>query len=551
LCAPAAAAPTQVTLQGTLQDADGAPMTGTRAYTVQFFDMETGGSQLSTLLTGETVLSPTGRWAIALTPPSTVMSSSAVWYELGIDSAETPDGVVDAATDVFPGRFQVHSVLFARRSADTEAVGGIAANQFVTLTQLAVSLNTKANVTHHHDSAYSPLSHNHNSVYSLLTHNHDSAYAALNHRIHGTDTTAVGLHAGAGGGYGNRAAGDFSFVGGGEDNSATASHSVVGGGDYNTAEAASATIAGGNTNSVSGVNGTVGGGLSNTLVGEGAAIAGGEGNWANGPHSFIGGGEGNWTGNSLDPLAGSHAAIPGGIFNFAVGRGTLAAGSYAHANHDGAFVWSDSQGSGGNIFDSQRVNQFRARAGGGVDFQVAGAGLNPPGLNVTATGATAVGMHIQTNSSDANTVLTNTGSGSTLKLYGGGDRDFEVYGNGNAWLRGTLTQGSDRTMKTNILPVDPRVVLERVATVPVSTWSYTADPDTVHMGPMAQDLHAAFGLGGSDTSIAVIDADGVSLAAIQGLYQLVQQQQATIDQLQREVDALRRDAANQNRRSPQ
>ncbi len=41
------------------------------------------------------------------------------------------------------------------------------------------------------------------------------------------------------------------------------------------------------------------------------------------------------------------------------------------------------------------------------------------------------------------------------------------------------------------------------------------------MGPMAQDFRAAFGLGVNDTSIVTVDADGVALAAIQGLNERV------------------------------
>jgi len=40
-----------------------------------------------------------------------------------------------------------------------------------------------------------------------------------------------------------------------------------------------------------------------------------------------------------------------------------------------------------------------------------------------------------------------------------------------------------------------------------------------HLGPTAQDFHAAFGLGESERTIATVDADGVALAAIQGLNQ--------------------------------
>jgi len=44
------------------------------------------------------------------------------------------------------------------------------------------------------------------------------------------------------------------------------------------------------------------------------------------------------------------------------------------------------------------------------------------------------------------------------------------------------------------------------------------------MGPMAQDFYAAFGLGGSDTTITTVDPDGVALAAIQGLNEKLEKQ---------------------------
>src|SRR5262249_11428245 len=58
-----------------------------------------------------------------------------------------------------------------------------------------------------------------------------------------------------------------------------------------------------------------------------------------------------------------------------------------------------------------------------------------------------------------------------------------------------------------------------------------------HMGPMAQDFAAAFGLGENDTTISTVDAQGVALAAIQGLHSLVKDQQAQLDQLRTENSA--------------
>ncbi len=88
-------------------------------------------------------------------------------------------------------------------------------------------------------------------------------------------------------------------------------------------------------------------------------------------------------------------------------------------------------------------------------------------------------------------------------------------------------------MKENIRHVDVEAILNKVINLPISTWNYTRDPnDTTHMGPMAQDFHAAFGLGSCDKSIAGMDKDGVALAAIQGLNQKLEAKEKTIEQLQ-------------------
>jgi hypothetical protein len=71
-------------------------------------------------------------------------------------------------------------------------------------------------------------------------------------------------------------------------------------------------------------------------------------------------------------------------------------------------------------------------------------------------------------------------------------------------------------------PVEPQSVLEKVVSLPISRWHYTNNPATPHVGPMAQDFYAAFGVGLDDKHIATVDADGVALAAIQGLNEKVE-----------------------------
>jgi hypothetical protein len=84
---------------------------------------------------------------------------------------------------------------------------------------------------------------------------------------------------------------------------------------------------------------------------------------------------------------------------------------------------------------------------------------------------------------------------------------------GGAW-----TNSSDSTKKTAFREVDGDSVLAKIAALPISTWSYRDEDSTVrHIGPTAQAFRNAFALGDTDRAIATVDADGVSLAAIQAL----------------------------------
>ena len=87
----------------------------------------------------------------------------------------------------------------------------------------------------------------------------------------------------------------------------------------------------------------------------------------------------------------------------------------------------------------------------------------------------------------------------------------------------TAGESAARNAKTNFTPVNVREVLARVAELPTTRCTFKDRPDGPHMGPMAQDFHAAFGLGGSDTTIATVDPDGVALAAIEALKQKVEE----------------------------
>src|SRR5690606_15039029 len=112
---------------------------------------------------------------------------------------------------------------------------------------------------------------------------------------------------------------------------------------------------------------------------------------------------------------------------------------------------------------------------------------------------------------------------------------LDLDANGNLTLSGLLTEASDETMKENFAPVDTAQVLQGITRLNLTTWNYKADEDDVrHLGPMAQEFYATFGLGADNRHIAGLDVNGVTLAGIQELYRLVQTQEAQIQSLEQE-----------------
>jgi hypothetical protein len=331
-----------------------------------------------------------------------------------------------------------------------------------------------------------------------------------------------------GGGVFNKASGFSATIAGGHGNEATAEWSSIGGGGFNKASGArSATVSGGEYNIAGGTGSTVGGGgwtggasSGNQALGTASTIGGGYGNLISpdGGSGTIGGGQQNQitalTGTNLNlatigggynnkvtlgggtvgggnsnTASGFDATVPGGNSNLAQGGTSFAAGYRAKALNNGCFAWADS--SVNLDFICNANNAFTARATGGVYFVTA----------VNGTGAATAGV--------------------------------QLAAGGSAW-----SALSDRDSKANIASVDARWVMEKLASIPISTWNYrTQDAAIRHIGPMAQDFAAAFDVGEDDRHITTIDADGVSLAAIQGLYQIVQDKDRRISQLEAELQA--------------
>jgi hypothetical protein len=95
-------------------------------------------------------------------------------------------------------------------------------------------------------------------------------------------------------------------------------------------------------------------------------------------------------------------------------------------------------------------------------------------------------------------------------------------------------------MKAGFTQVKPDAVLDGVMSLPLTRWHYKFEPPEIqHIGPMAQDFKAAFGVGADDKHIFQIDADGVSFAAIQALAHKLEALEAGQRTLERENADLR------------
>ncbi len=292
----------------------------------------------------------------------------------------------------------------------------------------------------------------------------------------GTSNTASNLTATVGGGYQNTASGDRATVGGGFLNAASGNFSTVGGGESNIASGIYATVGGGRFNSASGDYSTAGGGVSNIVSAYGATVAGGGPNTASGILS----------------------TVPGGAFNVAGGDNSVAAGANAHANHHGSVVIATAD---------QFINLADSIRSGGLSQMVLYA---KGGLYIT----NAAGLATY----DAGKII-NTPGGAYLS------------GNGTTW-----TNASDRNRKENFAVVDRSALLKKIAALPITRWNYRDDdPAVQHIGPVAQDFRALFGVGNDDKSISTIDPAGIALAAIQELYR----KSLEIDDLRAQLNELR------------
>jgi hypothetical protein len=192
----------------------------------------------------------------------------------------------------------------------------------------------------------------------------------------------------------------------------------------------------------------------------------------------------------------------GGQGSVALGYRTTANNDYSVAigyrasnnTHTGTMAMGDESTT--DSVRNQADNEFRARYQGGFRFRTSTASNSAPGVG----GNTGCDL--------------NTGSG-------------------------TFSCSSSRTIKENFRAVSGEQILSAIAATPVSTWNYILEGKAVrHLGPVAEDFHAAFGLGDSDHAIGLGDIDGVNFAAVQALERRTAEQARQIQSLEQRIAQL-------------
>jgi hypothetical protein len=251
-----------------------------------------------------------------------------------------------------------------------------------------------------------------------------------------------------------------------------------------------------------------------------------------------------------------------GFYSWAGGNGTTASGYGAFAFGDGATVTSTlGTAFGSNITvggtigfaagANNRCNGFACVAMGYTNT-ADGQGSVALGYRVTADADYTVSLGYRASARGHSGTFTWSDASTTDSLQATANNQFNARASGGFRFRTnpTLTTGCDlpagsgvfscsssRSLKENFGRVDGEELLARIRSVPVSTWNYIAEGRrSRHMGPFAEDFHAAFALGTDDRAIGLLDIDGVNFAAVKAL----EARTAEVAQLRAELSAVQR-----------
>ena len=223
---------------------------------------------------------------------------------------------------------------------------------------------------------------------------------------------------------------------------------------------------------------------------------------------FIGAGAG-----AMDDGNNSNVFVGGstGINNTRGFNNSFFGESVGSANTTGDFNSFFGNESGVRITTGQSNSIFGQGSGArittGSNNVVLGRGAGPTSANAAANNRLYIDLVASGNDGNDNPLI-----------YGEFDNDF-VRINGTFEVTGGLTNPSSRTLKNQFVSLDASTILAKLASLNIQQWAYKARPDEKHVGPIAEEFYAAFGLGQGDKNISTIDADGIMMLAIQALQQ--------------------------------
>lgn len=259
--------------------------------------------------------------------------------------------------------------------------------------------------------------------------------------------------------------------------------------------------------------------------------------------------------------AGGYTTVASGIYSFAFGDGAEATAQLAWATGSNTQALGTASWAGGVQAKARNLTSFAWGNNSWAGNSFRGAtnvqgGATAIGYRVTADAdwSTALGYRATTAGHEGSFVWGGTLSGAsatTDSIQAAADGEFAARAPGGFRFRTnqTLTTGcnlpagsgvfscsSSRALKNNFGDVDGEDVLGRIRSVPVSTWSYVSEGTQVrHIGPFAEDFHAACDVGTDDRSIGLLDIDGVNFAGVRALEQRTADQTAQIRALQGEL----------------
>ncbi|NBB91771.1 MAG: hypothetical protein GVY32_01220 [Gammaproteobacteria bacterium] len=155
-----------------------------------------------------------------------------------------------------------------------------------------------------------------------------------------------------------------------------------------------------------------------------------------------------------------------------------------------------------------------------------------------------------TSQTDVNWIFRLSGEAGTTERFtitkaGTGQAEFELFHDGSANFLGDVTANgvlltSTREAKTDFHEIDEREILERLASLEISGWRYKhEDEQTVHIGPVAEEFQAVFGLS-DGRRLNMIDTTGIAFAAIKALDSELGRKQDQVDELSAKVARLER-----------